>query len=80
MIKKFGFKQLSNIAGMFKFDGVILSGKHPVKITAAEGAISFTFVDGDKELVRSFPLERSDGKIVAFTNPDGFRTEVLHNG
>lgn len=77
MIKKFGFKQLSNIAGIFKFDGVLLNGRHPAKITAAEGAISFTFVDGDKELVRTFALERSDGKIVAFTNPDGARTEVV---
>ena len=77
MIKKFGFKQLSNIAGMFKFDGVILSGKHPVKITAAEGAMSFTFVDGDKEFVRTFAVEKAGGKIVAFTNPDGTRTEVV---
>ena len=77
MIKKFGFKQLSDIAGLFKFDGAIFSGKHPVKITAAEGAMSFTFVDGDKEFVRTFALERSDGKITAFTNPDGTRTEVV---
>ena len=80
MIKKFGFKQLSNISGIFQFDGVLLSGRHPTKITISTGALDFTFVDGDKEFVRSFPLERSDGKIVAFTNPDGTRTEVLRNG
>lgn len=77
MIKKFGFEQLSNIAGIFKFDGVLLSGRHPAKITISAGALDFTFVDGDKEFVRSFPLERSGGKIVAFTNPDGARTEVV---
>ena len=80
MIKKFGFKQLSNIAGIFKFDGVLLSGRHPTKITISTGTLDFKYVDGDKEFVRSFPLERSDSKITAFTNPDGTRTEVLRNG
>ena len=79
MIKKFGFKQLSNIAGIFKFDGVLLSGRHPAKITISTGTLDFLFVDGDKEFVRSFALERSGGKIVAFTNPDGARTEVVRS-
>lgn len=80
MIKKFGFKQLSNIAGIFKFDGVLLSGRHPAKITVSTGTLDFSFVDGDKEFVRTFAVEKAGGKIVAFTNPDGTRTEVVHNG
>ena len=80
MIKKFGFKQIADITGMFRFDGVLLSGLHPSKISISDGAIDFTYTVGEKEAVRSYSLERSNGKIVAFTNPDGTRTEVLHNG
>lgn len=80
MIKKFGFKQIADIMGMFRFDGVLLSGLHPSKISVSNGAIDFTYTVGEKEAVRSYSLERSDGKITAFTNPDGTRTEVLHNG
>ena len=66
--------------GFWRFDGVLLSGLHPSKITVTTGAIDFSYTVGNKEFVRSFPLERTDGKITAFTNPDGTRTEVLHNG
>lgn len=75
---KRGFKRIA--CGFWRFDGVLLSALHPSKISVSDGAIDFTYTIGDKEAVRSFALERSDGKIVAFTNPDGTRTEVLHNG
>ena len=80
MIKKFGFKQLSDIVGIFRFDGALVCGLHPSKISVSDGAIDFTYTVEDKEVKRSYALERSDGKIVAFTNPDGTRTEVLRNG
>lgn len=73
MIKKFGFKQVGNTAGMFRFDGVILDGVHPEKITVSDGEIGFTYGG----TVFSYAVERSGGKIVAFTNPDGVRTEVI---
>lgn len=66
--------------GFWRFDGVLLSGLHPSKITVTTGAIDFSYTVGNKEFVRSYALERTDGKITAFTNPDGTRTEVLHNG
>lgn len=66
--------------GFWRFDGVLLSGLHPTKISVSDGAIDFTYLVEDKEVKRSYALERSDGKITAFTNPDGTRTEVLHNG
>ena len=73
-----GFRRIA--CGFWGFDGVLLSGMHPSKITVTTGKIDFSYTVGNKEFVRSFPLERSDGKITAFTNPDGTRTEVLHNG
>ena len=76
MIKKFGFKQIADIMGMFRFDGVLLSGLHPSKIAVSDGAIDFVY----NGVTRSFSLERSGGKITAFTNPDGTRTEVIGNG
>ena len=76
MIKKFGFQQVDDIRGMFRFDGVLLSGLHPSSIAISNGAIEFTYGN----VTRSYALERSNGKIVAFTNPDGTRTEVVRNG
>ena len=73
MIKKFGFEQVDDIRGMFRFVGALISGLHPSKITVSDGEIGFTYGPA----VRSFPLERSGGKIAAFTNPDGTRTEVV---
>ena len=73
MIKKFGFEQVDDIRGMFRFVGALVSGLHPSKITVSDGEIGFTYGSA----VRSFSLERSGGKIVAFTNPDGARTEVV---
>ena len=73
MIKKFGFQQVDDIRGMFRFVGALISGLHPSKITVSAGEIGFTY----GSVVRSFALERSGGKIVAFTNPDGTRTEVV---
>ena len=80
MIKKFGFQQVDDIRGMFRFVGALVCGLHPTKINVSDGAIDFAYTVGGKEAVRSYSLERSDGKIVAFTNPDGTRTEVLRNG
>ena len=73
-----GFRRIA--CGFWGFDGVLLSGLHPSKINVSDGAIDFTYLVEDKEVKRSYALERSDRKIVAFTNPDGTRTEVLHNG
>ena len=75
MIKKFGFEQVDDIRGMFRFVGALVSGVHPSKITVSDGAIDFVYGSA----VRSFSLERSGGKIVAFTNPDGTRTEVVRS-
>ena len=75
MIKKFGFQQVDDIRGMFRFVGALISGLHPSKITVSDGAIDFVYGSA----VRSFSLERSGGKIVAFTNPDGTRTEVVRS-
>ena len=68
-----GFRRIA--CGFWGFDGVLLSEKHPQKITISNGTIAFSF---DK-VTRSFSLERSGGKIVAFTNPDGTRTEVVRS-
>ena len=76
MIKKFGFEQVDDIRGMFRFVGSLICGLHPSKITVSDGAIDFVY----NGVTRSFSLERAGGKIVAFTNPDGTRTEVVHNG
>ena len=73
-----GFRRIA--CGFWRFDGVLLSGMHPSKITVTTGAIDFSYTVGNKEFVRSYVLERTDGKITAFTNPDGTRTEVLRNG
>ena len=73
MIKKFGFQQVDDIRGMFRFVGALICGLHPSRITVSDGSIGFTYGSA----VRSFSLERSGGKIVAFTNPDGTRTEVV---
>ena len=63
-----------------KLSGLVITTVHPSRISIASGNIDLTYTVGDKEKTRSYALERSDGKIVAFTNPDGTRTEVLHNG
>ena len=75
MIKKYGIKQVDNIQGMFRFVGALISELHPSRITVSDGGIDFVYGSA----VRSFSLERSGGKIVAFTNPDGTRTEVVRN-
>ena len=77
MIEKFLIKQVDSIRGMFMFQrAALLSGLHPSKITVSDGEIDFVYGGS----VRSFVLERSEGKITAFTNPDGTRTEVQRNG
>lgn len=75
---KRGFKRIA--CGFWRFDGVLLSGLHPSKISVSNGAIDFTYTVGKKEAVRSYSLERDGKRITAFTNPDGTRTEVLHSG
>lgn len=76
----YNFLEHESIDGMYMFEGAICCGLHPSKISVSDGTIDFAYTVGGKEAVRSYSLERSDGKIVAFTNPDGTRTEVLHNG
>ena len=76
----YNFPEHESIDGMYMFEGAICCGLHPSKISVSDGAIDFAYTVGGKEDVRSYSLERSDGKIAAFTNPDGTRTEVLHNG
>ena len=68
-----GFRRIA--CGFWGFDGVLLSCMHPSRITVSDGAIDFVY----NGVTRSFPLERSGGKIVAFTNPDGARTEVVRS-
>ena len=76
----YNFPEHESIDGMYMFEGAICCGLHPSKISVSDGAIDFTYTIEDKEVKRSYALERSDGKIAAFTNPDGTRTEVLRNG
>ena len=76
----YNFPEHESIDGMYMFEGAICCGLHPTKITISAGTLEFTYAVGKNEAVRSFSLERADGKIVAFTNPDGARTEVLRNG
>lgn len=74
MIEKFLIKQVDSIRGMFLFQkAALLSGLHPSSITVSDGTIDFVYGG----VTRSYAVERSDGKIVAFTNPDGTRTEVV---
>ena len=72
----YNFPEHESIDGMYMFEGAICCGLHPSSIAISDGAIDFTYGN----VTRSYALERSDGKIVAFTNPDGTRTEVVHNG
>ena len=74
----YNFPEHESIDGMYMFEGAICCGLHPSKISVSDGAIDFAYDVGDKEVKRSYVLERSGGKIVAFTNPDGARTEVVH--
>ena len=62
-----GFRRIA--CGFWGFDGVLLSSLHPTKITVTTGAIDFTYAVKNKEFVRSFTLERTDGKIgqISFT-------------
>ena len=76
----YNFPEHESIDGMYMFEGAICCGLHPSEITVSDGAIDFTYTVEDKEIKRSYALERSDSKITAFTNPDGTRTEVLRNG
>ena len=76
----YNFPEHESIDGMYMFEGAICCGLHPSKISVSDSAIDFAYTVEDKEVKRSYALERSDGKITAFTNPDGTRTEVLRNG
>ena len=75
----YNFPEHESIDGMYMFEGAICCGLHPSKISVSDGAIDFAYDVGDKEVKRSYVLERSGGKIVAFTNPDGTRTEVVRS-
>lgn len=76
----YNFFEHDSIDGMYMFEGVICCGLHPSSITVSDSSIDFSYTVGGETVVRSYALERTDGKITAFTNPDGTRTEVLHNG
>ena len=72
----YNFPEHESIDGMYMFEGAICCGLHPSSIAISDGAIDFAYGN----VTRSYALERSDGKIVSFTNPDGTRTEVVRNG
>lgn len=76
----YNFPEHESIDGMYMFEGTICCGLHPSSITVSDGSIDFSYTVGGKNVTRSYALERSDGKITAFTNPDGTRTEVVHSG
>lgn len=64
-----------------KMSGLVMTSVHPDSISISEGEIAFTYTVGGKQVVRSFTVERDgSGRITAFTNPDGVRTEVRRNG
>lgn len=71
---KRGFKRLD--FGFWQFDGVLLSGLHPTKITISDDAVVFKY--GDVE--RSYGLVKSGGKITSVTAPDGANVEVGYGG
>lgn len=76
---KRGFKRL--LFGFWQFDGVLLSGLHPTKITVTDAAITFDYTVSGKAVSRSYGLTRDGNKkITSFTNPDGTATEVLRDG
>ena len=75
---KRGFKRLD--FGFWQFDGVLLSGLHPSKITVTDTSITFDYTVGGQPVSRAYTLTKSDGKITSFTNPDGTITEVLRDG
>lgn len=62
-----------------KMSGLIISTVHPSRISISEGSMVFSHTVSGKDVTLSFALERSGGKIVAFTNPDGTRTEVVRS-
>lgn len=71
---------LELLGDYLKMSGLVFTTVHPSQISIADSGIDFVYKIGDKKITRSYALERTDGKITAFTNPDGTRTEVLHNG
>lgn len=75
---KRGFKRL--LFGFWQFDGVLLSGLHPTKVTTTDTAITFDYTFGGKLVSRAYALTKADGKITSFVNPDGTATEVLRDG
>ena len=81
ILNKYDFTEDEKINGLFRFSGGIHCGLVAKKIIASKTAIKFVYdVDGE-EVTRQFDLEcDSSGKITAFTNPDGTRTEVVRNG
>lgn len=75
---KRGFKRLD--FGFWQFDGVLLSGLHPTKITVTDTAITFDYTVGGQAVSRAYALTKSNGKITSFTNPDGTNVEVGYGG
>nr|DAH89004.1 MAG TPA: hypothetical protein [Bacteriophage sp.] len=75
---KRGFKRLD--FGFWQFDGVLLSGLHPTKITVTDTSITFDYAVGGQPVSRAYALTKADGKITSFTSPDGSVTEVVRDG
>ena len=76
-LNKYGFTEDENINGLFRFSGGINCDMHPKKIITSKNSVKFFYDSDGKEVIRQFDLERdSNGNIIAFTNPDGTRTEV----
>lgn len=75
---KRGFKRLD--FGFWQFDGVLLSGLHPTKITVTDTSITFDYTVGGKPVNRAYALTKADGRITSFTDPDGTVTEVVRDG
>ena len=76
----YGFPEHESIDGMYVFEGAIVCGLHPSKISVSDSSIDFTYTVGSKTVVRSYGLTRSDGKITSVLFPDGHSLEVLRNG
>lgn len=76
-LNKYGFTEDENINGLFRFSGGINCDMHPKKIITSKNSIKFFYDSDGKEVIRQFNMERdSNGDIIAFTNPEGVRTEV----
>lgn len=75
---KRGFRRVA--CGFIEFNGVMLSGLHPSKISVSESAVEFDYTVGGKTVTRRYGLTRSDGRITSVVCPDGSVAEVVGDG